>query len=71
MLGLAAVPGLLMFAGFLWLPESPRWLVTKGYNKAARDVLIRIRGTPDVTRELENIIQNVEEDKVSQKNRGV
>ncbi|KAH9489110.1 hypothetical protein Btru_042220 [Bulinus truncatus] len=61
MLGLASVPGALQFVGFIFMPESPRWLVSRGRIDQARDVLMRIRGRQDVTDELNGIIQAVEE----------
>ncbi|GFR94259.1 proton myo-inositol cotransporter [Elysia marginata] len=55
MLGMAAVPGLIQFFGFLFMPESPRWLVAKGKMADARAVLSRMRGGADVEDELEEI----------------
>ena len=39
MLGLGAVPGFVMFVGFLGMPESPRFLVQSGRREAAKKVL--------------------------------
>ncbi|KAL3930536.1 MAG: hypothetical protein SGBAC_011720 [Bacillariaceae sp.] len=45
MLGFAAVPSLIMFLGFLNLPESPRWLASKGMVDQAKKVLYILRET--------------------------
>ncbi|HVA95815.1 MAG TPA: sugar porter family MFS transporter [Candidatus Dormibacteraeota bacterium] len=55
MLGLAAVPGAILFLGMLFLPETPRWHAQRANFEMARDVLVRIRGTQDVDAELEEI----------------
>lgn len=53
MLGLAAVPSIVMFFGCLVLPESPRWLVSRGYSEKAKKVLVKLRGTVNVGSELD------------------
>ena len=55
MFGLAAVPAAILAVGMFWLPESPRWLVSKNLIDYARTVLERIRRTKDVGTELEDI----------------
>lgn len=47
MLGLAAVPALVLFAGVLRLPESPRFLVKNNRMAEARTVLSYIRPTSE------------------------
>jgi sugar porter (SP) family MFS transporter len=44
MLGLGFLPGLFLFLGMLYLPDSPRWMLSKGHEKEARRVLQKIRG---------------------------
>jgi len=51
MLGLAVVPGAMLGAGMLYLPETPRYLARQGHFDSARSVLIKIRGMQDVDAE--------------------
>ena len=44
MVGLGAVPSFLFLIGVIWLPESPRWLVTKKREKDAAIILHKIGG---------------------------
>lgn len=50
MLGVLSIPSLLYFVlAILYLPESPRWLVSKGKMGEAKKVLQRLRGREDVS----------------------
>ncbi|MEJ2678073.1 MAG: MFS transporter, partial [Gemmatimonadota bacterium] len=65
MLGLAAVPSLLMLAGMWFQDESPRWLVVHGRDDEARRVLARIH-TPDaVEREIAEMHRAEQADRMS------
>ena len=57
MLGLAGVPSVIMFIGFLFMPESPRWLVFNGKPDKARKVLYMLRDPDDVEDEIK-LIEN-------------
>ncbi|PNT38760.1 hypothetical protein POPTR_005G255400v4 [Populus trichocarpa] len=53
MLGILSIPSLLYFAlTVFYLPESPRWLVSKGKMLEAKRVLQRLRGREDVSGEM-------------------
>lgn len=48
MLGIAGVPAAMQFVGFLFMPESPRWLATHDREAEAREVLIRVTSSEEV-----------------------
>jgi SP family sugar:H+ symporter-like MFS transporter len=60
MLGLAAVPSLVLLIGMYFLPETPRWLVSQDRDEDARDVLRRSRNEEETEREIREI-REVEE----------
>jgi SP family myo-inositol transporter-like MFS transporter 13 len=66
MLGIAALPAIVQFVGFLSLPESPRWLASKGNRDAAYTALVRIRPSEeDARNELRTIENALVEDAAS------
>ncbi len=60
MLGLSAIPGAALALGMLTVPQSPRWLVGKGRNDEARQVLARTREEGKVDDEISDIQEMVE-----------
>lgn len=55
MFGLGIVPSILFFAGAMWLPESPRWLLQTGKTEKATMILSRIGGEEFVKQSLAGI----------------
>lgn len=62
MLGLSVIPAVLQFVGFLFLPESPRWLIQCGLTQKARRVLSQIRGNQNIDEEYDSIKNSIEEE---------
>ncbi|KAH9622698.1 hypothetical protein KSS87_009676 [Heliosperma pusillum] len=60
MLGVLSIPSLLYFAlTVFYLPESPRWLVSKGRMVEAKKVLQKLRGREDVTGEMALLVEGL------------
>lgn len=57
MLGLAAIPSVILYVGFLKLPESPRWLAMQGQTELALTILKSLRETDEeADQELQDIL---------------
>jgi MFS transporter, SP family, galactose:H+ symporter len=52
------IPALIMFIGMLFLPETPRWLISKGHEDKCRQVLEKVE-EPEL---VESVIQNMKAD---------
>ncbi|XP_022763798.1 monosaccharide-sensing protein 2-like isoform X1 [Durio zibethinus] len=60
MLGVLSIPSLVYFAlTVFFLPESPRWLVSKGRMNEAKKVLQRLRGREDVSGEMALLVEGL------------
>jgi sugar porter (SP) family MFS transporter len=58
-------PSLVFLVSALFVPESPRWLVKKGYTDRARLVLAKIGGESHAQRQLEDIRKTISNEEVN------
>lgn len=54
------VPGLILLIGMLFLPETPRWLMSKGREEESRRILKRIEAPTEVENSLRSMKEEVE-----------
>lgn len=55
MLGLAVLPSVALLVGMFFMPETPRWLVSRGRDDNARDVLLQSRTEEEAEQEIRDI----------------
>ncbi len=60
----AVVPSVILLVALIPLPESPRWLASRGRYEQARLILERIQDRVEAKRNLEDLIQVVQADRV-------
>ena len=63
MFALGAVPAAVLLVGMLLLPDSPRWLASRQQTDRATAVLQKIRGTREVSGELDDIRKSIKAQK--------
>jgi SP family arabinose:H+ symporter-like MFS transporter len=65
MLAVMGFPALLFFIFLFFAPESPRWLVQKGYSEKAFMILEKINGDVSARQELNTIEESIKEEEDS------
>ncbi len=71
MLGVQTLPAIAYFALLLFVPESPRWLLLKGRDEQALQVLSRVAGADKAQASLQQIRQSLVAKPVSRGFRGL
>lgn len=56
-LGCAGIPAILLILGGLFCPETPNSLIERGHLGKGRETLEKIRGTPNVQLEYQDLVE--------------
>ena len=67
MLVVAAVPAVFLFFGMLRVPESPRWLASKGHKEEALQILEKVRDKKQAKVELQEIENAISKEEKTEK----
>jgi MFS transporter, SP family, arabinose:H+ symporter len=65
MLAVMSIPALLFFVFLFFAPESPRWLVQKGFSNEAFEILRKINGSNAAKLELSEIEKSIKDEEDS------
>ncbi len=61
------IPSVLFLVGLYFVPKSPRWLMTKGKEEEALNILTRIHGEETATKEIVEIRESIQSEAVKDK----
>lgn len=67
MLVIAAIPAVFLFFGMLRVPESPRWLASKGRKEEALQILEKVRDKKQAKKELQEIENAISKEEKTEK----
>ena len=59
------IPAMIMFIGMIFLPETPRWLISKGHEDKCRDVLQKVEDPALVEEVISKMKADIEADKAN------
>jgi MFS transporter, SP family, galactose:H+ symporter len=62
------IPALIMFVGMIFLPETPRWLISKGHEDKCREVLEKVEEPGLVEDVIRRMKADLEADKINKVN---
>ncbi|MEI6823504.1 MAG: sugar porter family MFS transporter [Bacteroidota bacterium] len=62
MFGAGAIPALIFFGLLFFVPESPRWLTSKGKSTKAEAILTRVLGKEEAKKEIDDINETLKQE---------